>query len=153
MNHAIINRPFARNSHIINRPFCTKLSIPVNWGCIICWMHLCRGVRNSEHSLSLPQWVSWIFSIDETLIDTTTPSQREFESNGNEEVLQIPQTPRLESHHQMQFNVIARILKGFKFCNLTLIILFNIINLFAHFWIVSSLVNDQIVLFDPLMGP
>ena len=31
--------------------------------------------------------------IDETLTDTTTPGQSRSESNGNEEVLNIPQTP------------------------------------------------------------
>ena len=38
----------------------------------------------------------------------TTPSQSGPESNGNEEVLHIHQTPRPESHNQMYFNVILR---------------------------------------------
>ena len=35
-----------------------------------------------------------------------TPGQRGLKINGNEEVLHIPQTPRQEPHHQMQFNAI-----------------------------------------------
>ena len=49
----------------------------------------------------------------------TTSDQNEQESNGNEGVLYIPQTPRLEPHC------------GFKYCNLILIILFNIIHFFC----------------------
>ena len=73
-----------------------------------------------------------IWPINETLTGTTILGQSGHENNVNEEVLHIPQTPRLEPHHQMQFSVIPRILNGFKTCYLTLIILFKIIHLFAH---------------------
>ena len=36
-------------------------------------------------------------------------------SDGNEKVLHIPQTPRLEFRHQMEFNVPCRTLNGLKF--------------------------------------
>ena len=39
-----------------------------------------------------------------TLTSTTTPCKSGTESNGNEWLLHIPQTLRLESHYQMQFN-------------------------------------------------
>ena len=63
---------------------------------------------------------------------TTIPGQSETESNGNKEVIHITQTLRQEPHHQMQFNVIPRTLNGFKYCYLTLTILFNIIHSFAY---------------------
>ena len=47
---------------------------------------------------------------DGTLRGTTTRGQSEPGSNGNEEVLHIPQTPELESLHQMQFSVIPKTL-------------------------------------------
>ena len=40
------------------------------------------------------------------LTNITTPGQSLPKSKVNERVLLIPQTPRLQSHHQMQFNVI-----------------------------------------------
>ena len=49
-----------------------------------------------------------------TLTGTTIPDQSGPENNGNESVLYFLQTPRLESHHQMQFYVIPRTLNGFK---------------------------------------
>ena len=42
-----------------------------------------------------------IWTIDWTPTGTTTPGPSEPESNDNEGVLHIPQTSRLESHHQM----------------------------------------------------
>ena len=61
---------------------------------------------------------------------TTIYDQNGLESNGNEEVFHIPETARLE--HLMQFNVISKTINGFKYSLLTLIIIFNIIHLFAH---------------------
>ena len=49
---------------------------------------------------------SSIWPIDGTLTATTTLIQSWPGSNGSEGVLYIPQTPILESHLQMQFNVI-----------------------------------------------
>ena len=47
--------------------------------------------------------------MDSTLTDTTTPVHSRSEKIGNEKVLDIPQTPILESYdHQMQFNAIPR---------------------------------------------
>ena len=69
--------------------------------------------------------------MDGALTGITTQGQSGSESNGNEEVLYILQTLRLESYYQMQFNVINRTLNDLKFCYLTLI-LFNIIYLSAH---------------------
>ena len=42
---------------------------------------------------------------------STIFGQNEQESNSNDVVLQIPQTPRVEPRNQMQFNVIPRTLK------------------------------------------
>ena len=67
--------------------------------------------------------------MDGTLTSTTTLGQSGPGSNSNERVLHIPQTPKLEHHQQMQFNVIPRTLNGFKYCYQTLIILVNIIHL------------------------
>ena len=53
---------------------------------------------------------STIWPIDGTLTGTTTLGQSGHESNGNEGVHHIPQTSRLELHHQMQFNVILKTL-------------------------------------------
>ena len=61
-----------------------------------------------------------------TLTSTITPVQSEIESKSNVGVLHIPRTHGLESHYQMQFNVITKTLNGFKYCYQTLIILFNI---------------------------
>ena len=72
--------------------------------------------------------------IDGTLTGTTTPGPSELEYNSNEGVHHIPQTPRLEPHHQMQFTVISKTINGFKYYYQTLIILFNIIHLFTHRW-------------------
>ena len=44
-----------------------------------------------------------------------SPGQSTPENNDKKGVLHIPQTLRLVSHHQMQFNVILRILNGFKY--------------------------------------
>ena len=58
------------------------------------------------------KWFSCsIWPLDGGLTGTTTPVQSGLESNANEGVLHIPQTPRLEPHHQIQFSVIPRILK------------------------------------------
>ena len=67
-----------------------------------------------------------------TVTSTTTLGPSRPEINGNEGVLHISQTVRLEPHHQMHFNVILRTLNGFKYCYLTLIILFSIICSFGH---------------------
>ena len=71
-------------------------------------------------------------SIDGNLTGITTLGERETVSNVNERILHIPKTLRLEPHHQMQFNAISRKLNSFKYCYLTLIILFYIIHLLAH---------------------
>ena len=55
-------------------------------------------------TLSILRYES-IWAIDETLTSTTTPGQSGSESDGNEWVLHIPLSSRLEPHHQMQFNV------------------------------------------------
>ena len=52
----------------------------------------------------------------------------EYENNGNERILYIPQTPGLKPHYQLQFSVIPRYVV--KYCYLTLRVPFNI-NLFA----------------------
>ena len=70
--------------------------------------------------LSLSPWLDYI---------TLSPNGPE--TNGNEVILHILQAPRLKLYHQMQFNAIPRTLKNFKYCYLTLIILFNIIYSFA----------------------
>ena len=57
-----------------------------------------------------------IWPKDGNLTGTTTLGQSEYESNGNERVLHIPQTARLE----IQYNVILRTLNGCKYCYLTL---------------------------------
>ena len=44
------------------------------------------------------------------LTDTTIPGQSDL-SISNEGVLHIPQTPTLDSHYQMQFNVIRRTMR------------------------------------------
>ena len=75
---------------------------------------------------------SSFWPINGILTGTITPGQSGTESNGNKGVLYISQTPRLEPHQQMQFNVTVRILNGFKFCYLTLIFPFKIIHSFAH---------------------
>ena len=41
--------------------------------------------------------------MDWTLTGTATLGQSEPESNGNESVLHIPQTSKMESHHQIKF--------------------------------------------------
>ena len=51
---------------------------------------------------------TFIWPIDETLAGITHPGQSEPENKENEGVLHISQTPRLEPHHQMQFNVTTR---------------------------------------------
>ena len=98
-------------------------------------------------------------------IGINTLGQSRLEINGNEDVLHSTQTPRLNRHHHMQFNVITRTLNDVKYCSPTLIILFNIIysfiqlngfkycylilmiifninQLFTHSLMVSSIVND-----------
>ena len=42
---------------------------------------------------------SSIWPIDETITGYANPGQSGPESNGNEELLHIPHTPRLEPHH------------------------------------------------------
>ena len=61
---------------------------------------------------------------------TTIYGQSRLESNGNEGVFHIPETARLE--YLMQFNVISKTIIDFKDSCLTLIIIFNIIHLFAQ---------------------
>ena len=51
---------------------------------------------------------SFTWPIDETLTVTTTQGHGGPENNGNGEVLHITPTPRLEPHHQIQFNVILK---------------------------------------------
>ena len=46
--------------------------------------------------------------IDGTLISNINLDQSGPESNGDEGVFHIPQTPGLDPHHQMQFSVIPR---------------------------------------------
>ena len=82
----------------------------------------------------------YILPIDGALI-RTTPSQSGSESNGNEAVLHIPQTPQPEPHHQMHFNVILRIVSDFKRCYLTITLLLDIIHSLAECLIVSSIAN------------
>ena len=50
-----------------------------------------------------------------TLTGRSTPSQSEPESNDNEGVLHIFQTPGLKLHPQMQLNIIPRALNGRKY--------------------------------------
>ena len=48
------------------------------------------------------KWLDiFIWPRDGTLKGTTTPEQSGTESNGNEEVVHIPQNSRLELHHQI----------------------------------------------------
>ena len=75
---------------------------------------------------------SFIWPISRTLTGTNTLGQNCLESNGNEGVHHISQTPRQEPRYQIQLNVIPRTLNGFKYCNLTLIILFDINHLLTH---------------------
>ena len=63
---------------------------------------------------------------------TTKYGQSGLESKGNERRFHIPETARLE--YNMQFNVTSKIINDFKGSCLTLIILFNIINLFVVKW-------------------
>ena len=63
---------------------------------------------------------------------TNKYGQSELESNDNEGRFHIPETARLENN--MQFNVISKTIKDFKGTCLTLMILFNIIHLFAVKW-------------------
>ena len=72
----------------------------------------------------------YMIEIDGNLTGTTIPSQSQLENNGNEEVLYISQPLRLKLHNQMQFNVIPKIVNGFKY--FYLIILFNIIHSFQY---------------------
>ena len=57
----------------------------------------------------------------------------------------FPRAPRLEPNHQMQF-VIFKILNGITYHYLTLIILVNIIHLFAKKWfqVLLSTTNNSI---------
>ena len=63
---------------------------------------------------------------------TTIYGQSGLESNGNVGRFHITETARLE--YNMQFNVISKKINDFKGSCLTLIILFNIIQLFAVKW-------------------
>ena len=89
-----------------------------------------------------------IGTVNEILIDTTISSQSEPESNGNESEFHISQSPKVELYHQFQFIVIPRTPHGFNYCYQGLTIIFNIIQSFALSYMVSSIVNDQVVLFD-----
>ena len=71
------------------------------------------------------------FTIDGILTGTAIPSQSGPGSDGNKEVLYTHQTPKLDLHYQIQFNVMLRTLNCFKYCYLTLTILFNIIRSFV----------------------
>ena len=59
----------------------------------------------------IPRLNSSIWAINGTIKGTTTPVKSGPESNGNEKVLHIPQTPRLGLHHEMQFNVILQTIR------------------------------------------
>ena len=61
---------------------------------------------------------SSIWPIDGILKAITTPNQIEPRNDVNEGLLHIPQTPRLELHHQIQFNVkfVCKQLNGFNYC-------------------------------------
>ena len=61
---------------------------------------------------------------------TTKYGQSGLESYGNEQRFHIPETARLE----YMFNVISKTINDFKGSCLTLITLFNVINLFAVKW-------------------
>ena len=63
---------------------------------------------------------------------TTKYGRSGLERNGNEGRFHIPETARLE--YNMHFNVTPKIINDFKGSCLTLIILFNIIHLFAVKW-------------------
>ena len=63
---------------------------------------------------------------------TTICGQSGLESNGYEGRFHIPESARLG--YNVQFNVISKTINGFKGSCLTLIILFNIIHLFAVKW-------------------
>ena len=63
---------------------------------------------------------------------TTRYGQSGLESNGNKGRFHSPETARLE--YNIQFNVIFKTINDFKGSCLTLIILFNIIHLFAVKW-------------------
>ena len=68
--------------------------------------------------------------ICEILTGTVTPGQSEFENHANEGIILIRLTLGEDHPNQMQFSVIP--VNGFKYCYLTLIIFFNINDLFAH---------------------
>ena len=75
--------------------------------------------------------------MDVTLTGTNSVGENGTESNDNEGVLHIPQTPRLEPHYLILFDVISKIVEGFKHYYLTLIQL-NIIHSFSLSQILSS---------------
>ena len=73
-----------------------------------------------------------VWPMDMTLTTITTRGQSGTESNSNEGVLHILQTPRHGPHHQIQFNVILKILNEIKYCHLILLFQSHINYLFAH---------------------
>ena len=58
-----------------------------------------------------------IWLIDETLSDSTNPGQSECMSNGNEGFVNISQTPGLDPHHQMLFDIIPKTVHGTALIN------------------------------------
>ena len=55
--------------------------------------------------------IEQFYFTDGTLTITTSLGKSGSESNDNEKVLHIPQTPQLENYHKMQFSFISRNLK------------------------------------------
>ena len=79
-----------------------------------------------------------IWPIDGILSGTIVAGQCGPGSNGYEEVLYISQTPRLKSHHHMQFNVITRTLKSLAI-HLYYIYNWSIVTFFySPFYMISS---------------
>ena len=66
-----------------------------------------------------------------TLTGSPNPGQSEPESNSHEGLLHVTQNPGQYPHHQKKFDVILRIINGFKYFNQTLITLSKIIHSFA----------------------
>ena len=84
---------------------------------------ICTGLKDFKYcylillvlfvyiSFKYSKWLNGSFwAIDGTQTNTICQGQHELGSNGNEEVLHIPQSSRLEPHPQMQFSVIYRTL-------------------------------------------
>ena len=82
-----------------------------------------------------------------TLTSTTTPGLSGPGGYVIEGLLHNPETPELQPHHQMQFNVISRSLNSFKYCYLALIILFNIEILLCNTGALRSPAKSSVLLF------